>query len=146
MNLVLAKECHFDLLWPLFSYCLKGLDSPTTEEEIRTEYKEIMQKGFFAFIEDENKVVGFIMGRIFKSLLDGSRQARDSYWFVLPEYRRKRVGTILLSAFESWAKAQGCKTMVITPSKFGSNEPDKVKDILIDDGYHLHGYQLRKTI
>ncbi len=146
MQLTIASEEHFEKLWPIFEFCLRQLQSLTDKKETKAEYNAVLKNGFIAFVEEDDKIVGFILGVISKSFLDSSFQARDKYWFVLPEYRKKGVGKILLTAFESLAKARGCLSVIITPTKFGSNEPEKLSQFLIASGYGLFGYQMRKKI
>ena len=146
MNLVFAKTKDFEKILPLYQKCLDELGSATTVEEIKTEYEAVLKVGVIIFIEEDGEILGFLNGRVFTNFLDRTKQARDSYWYVKKEHRKKGVGVLILKAFEAWAKANGCSTMVITPSKFGGNNPEKVKEILEIKGYHLHGYQMRRSI
>ncbi len=61
---------------------------------------------------DTGALVGFIEVGL-RSHADGCDPAHPvgflEGWYVVPEYRRKRVGASLIAAAEQWAKAQGCR-------------------------------------
>jgi aminoglycoside 6'-N-acetyltransferase I len=64
--------------------------------------------------ESGGRVVGFIEIDL-RSHADGCDPSRPvgylEGWYVLPSYRRKRVGAKLITAAEDWARNQGCTEM-----------------------------------
>ena len=149
MNLVLAKECHFDTIWPLFDFCLKEIGSKATRDMAKKEFDILVKTGFVCFLEEEKKIIGFFLGRSSDFLLSCKKSAHDLYWYIIKSYRSKGYGMLLLRAFEEWAKAVGCNVMLISTDKygsFGSDNPWKLVPLLEKEGYELFGYQMRRIL
>lgn len=87
---------------------------PTTTTEGHTEEIEIIleEEDYTCMLAyDGANPVGFIEFSIHNRAVgcDSKNVGYLEGWFVLPDYRGKGVGKILMNAMESWAKAQGCK-------------------------------------
>jgi aminoglycoside 6'-N-acetyltransferase I len=64
--------------------------------------------------ETHGEIVGFAEAGL-RSHADGCDASRPvgylEGWYVVEEWRRKKVGARLLAAAEEWARAQGCREM-----------------------------------
>lgn len=64
--------------------------------------------------ESKGDIVGFIEVGL-RSHADGCDPSRAvgfiEGWYVTPEYRRKKVGALLLASAEQWARNAGCQEM-----------------------------------
>ncbi len=65
-------------------------------------------------VSPDGRCVGFVHAGL-RSHADGCDPARPvgylEGWYVTKEYRRKKVGTLLVAAAEEWARSQGCVEM-----------------------------------
>jgi aminoglycoside 6'-N-acetyltransferase I len=60
--------------------------------------------------ECDSRMVGFAELSI-RPYAEGCTSDRVAYlegWYVVPEFRRRKVGAALIAAAESWSRAQGC--------------------------------------
>ena len=64
--------------------------------------------------EHEGPIVGFVEVGL-RSRADGCDPAQPvgylEGWYVRPEWRRRRVGSLLVAEAEAWARRHGCKEM-----------------------------------
>jgi aminoglycoside 6'-N-acetyltransferase I len=64
--------------------------------------------------ESKSRIVGFIEVGL-RSHADGCKSFRPvgyiEGWYVVPAYRRRKVGARLVAAAEEWARNQGCSEM-----------------------------------
>lgn len=61
----------------------------------------------------KGKLVGFLEASI-RPFVEDCESDHVGYlegWFVIPEYRRKGIGSSLVGAAETWAKQKGCTEM-----------------------------------
>lgn len=62
----------------------------------------------------DGQVIGFVEAQL-RSCADGCDPAHPvgyvEGWYVMPEYRRRRVGAQLIAAAEAWARTHGCTEM-----------------------------------
>ena len=59
------------------------------------------------------ELIGFLEGRL-RSHADGCATSPVGYlegWYVGPAHRRQGAGRALLAAFETWARARGCREL-----------------------------------
>jgi len=98
------------------------------------------------FIECKDDIAGFISGRVCYHFWLNEKVAHEYLWFVSPFYRGEGIGPMLIHAFEAWASSNGCKSVVITPNKFGSDNPERGKHVLEKIDYEVYGYQMRKEL
>ena len=62
----------------------------------------------------DNKAVGLLTCSIKREYVAGCNTNKVAYLeglYVLPEYRRQKIGSKLLDHFKLWAKNKGCKEM-----------------------------------
>jgi ribosomal protein S18 acetylase RimI-like enzyme len=85
-----------------------------------------------------NEAAGIIGGCIVPCLFTGDSIAVEQYWYVLPEFRKGRLGLSLLSAFESEVKRRGAKRCYI--GNLAALNNDKMKRL-----YKLLGYKELET-
>lgn len=90
----------------------------------------------FVCEDDELGVVGMVSGVIIPVYFDNARvQATEMWWWVEDKARRLGVGTALIDALESWAKAQGALRL----SMMIMHELDtSITEIYEKRGYRLH--------
>lgn len=105
----LREMCH--CLWPEAS-----VDEHADELALLVVGKSPGQLPTVVFVAEasQRRVVGFIEAGL-RSHADGCNPARPvgyiEGWYVAPEYRRRKVGTKLVTAAEEWVRDQGCVEM-----------------------------------
>ncbi len=86
-----------------------------TEEEMLAEMKTLRQNPQqVVFLAEENSgLIGFAETSL-RKYADGCDTSPVGYlegWYVAPEHRRTGIGSALVRAAETWARAQGCHEM-----------------------------------
>ena len=84
----------------------RGLNGERNLESARKEFMEYMEKGYPIYVAiEDSKIVGYLVCRI----------EDDVVWaeslYVLPEYRRKGIGTALYEKAEEIAESLGSDTV-----------------------------------
>ena len=90
----------------------------------------------FVSKDEQGKITGMIGGCKYPDPNNGELTATEFFWFVSPEHRGH--GIKLFKAFEAWAKAQGCKKVIMV--HLSDLMPEKVKHV-----YERFGYQVLET-
>ena len=115
--------------------------------DIASEMSRTYLNGTIIYAEnDDGKVIGLLGALPIIPLWTGKKTAIEHVWFVLPEYRNSGVGMKMLEVMEEWAKKYGCSSVMLSPSRYGSDDPGRVRDILTQHGYDLFAYQLNKEL
>ena len=84
--------------------------------------------------EQDGQVSGLLMAVWFEHPFGAGRYAKETVWFIAP-HARGRAATKMLSAYEAWAKEQGC--IVIGMASLETNDVSKL--------YLRRGYQPVET-
>ncbi len=87
--------------------------------------------GVIFIYEKDEKIVGMIGGVKHPDINDGSLVAMEMFWAVLPS--AKGCGIALLNKFESWAKNEGCRKIIMV--RLIEFMPEYVGDIYKRKGY-----------
>ncbi len=87
---------------------------PDCREDCDREVAEILADqarwAVFVVCVDGQRAVGFIEIRL-REFAEGASSSPVAFvegWFVIPEQRRRGLGTALMKAAETWALSQGC--------------------------------------
>lgn len=83
--------------------------------------------------EDNDKLVGMLVGVVNESLFSNDKIASELAWFVEKEYRGTSVALRLLVEFEKWAKLQGCSFIAMIDLHRVNN---------LENMYNKLGYEL----
>lgn len=83
--------------------------------------------------EDNNKLVGMLVGVVNESLFSNDKIASELAWFVEKEYRGTSMALRLLAEFEKWAKLQDCSFIAMI-------DLHRVNDL--ENMYNKLGYEL----
>jgi len=60
-------------------------------------------------VEEEEEIVGFLVGVIGSTLFSKDLIAIELGWYLLPEHRNAKTGLKLVDAFEKWSQNKNCK-------------------------------------
>jgi len=88
---------------------------------------------FLHVVEDEEELVGFLVGALNKTLFSTEVIATELGWYLKPEYRDGRTALKLLKNYEEWAKEQGADFVTMV-------DIDTVQDL--SALYQRRGYEL----
>jgi len=83
------------------------------EEVVIENTKQIIRFGIgelFLYMK-EGRPIGALLGFKHPNFFTGELMATEAYWYV--DEKHRGVGLRLLSAFEKWAEAQGCKKIIM---------------------------------
>jgi GNAT superfamily N-acetyltransferase len=123
----------------MLSHTTLGL---ATIEKIRNIIESPQTLSYCCF--DDEKLIGFIVGVLHKSLYNDMVRVTDCGLFVLPEYRSKLVGLHFVRKLESWAKINGAQQVWVGQTT--GDEIDKVKSLYKAMGYSIQGFNAVKEI
>lgn len=102
-------------------------------------------KRFFCGVaEQDNEIVGAMLGVSMNMLFSSSKMASELGLFVRPAYRGGRAGLKLVRAFEEWARNNGCSLITVGVSA-GITDERAVK-FYEKLGFEKHGVALRREI
>lgn len=94
--------------------------------------------------EKAGVLVGLYMGFVDTNCFSLKRYAMDRIVYVLPSARDKTVSNQLYKAFVSWAKGQGCQTVLF--SCLCSRNNEQLARVVEWLGGTKRGYLLEKTL
>jgi len=141
-----AEQEDIERLVPLAKKWAEELEYFVQEEDIKNDLSYFQKVGAVFFIEDEGEIRG-MMSAAMEYLFWVDQMVANENWFVVhPKYRGKGYGAALDAIYTAWAKSMGCKSVMITPNKFGTMDVEKSVERLKKLGYGLHGVKLRKEI
>ena len=89
--------------------------------------------GVLFLLKNDNGIHGMLGGMKYPDPNSGELIATEFFWFVNPEKRGQ--GLKLLKAFESWAKEQECKKIIMV--HLADLMPDRIKQIYEKSGYEM---------
>ena len=93
---------------------------------------------------DREKLVGFIAGVVHQSLFNDITKVTDVGLFVLPEYRKSKIGFMLIKQLEQWARYN--KASQIWLGQTTGNNPERIAKMYERLGYTLCGFNSVKEI
>lgn len=87
---------------------------------------------------NDNVIRGAIGGIKYADIYTNDLVATEMWWFVLPQYRGGTAAMRLIRAFQTWAKASGCKRCSMV--HLAGLQPERLKHV-----YESLGYSLTET-
>ena len=93
---------------------------------------------------DREKLVGCIAGVVHQSLFNDITKVTDVGLFVLPEYRKSKIGFMLIKQLEQWARYN--KASQIWLGQTTGNNPERIAKMYERLGYTLCGFNSVKEI
>ena len=104
-------------------------------EYLTKRYKSLSQAGVGAVfvLKNQERIVGVFSCLKAADIFTGDALAIETGWFVLPEFRG--AGLKLLTAFDAWAKEQGCKRKALIHME--DSFPEALKKLYVRKGYSL---------
>lgn len=133
----LAKMC---LRWAV------DMGYDLTLDEIANDILRTIIDGVVIYVEDDGKPAGMMSGVSCYHFWIKETWAHEHWFFIHPDYRNKRIAAKLVDFFCEWAKIKGYQSVIITPNKFGSLNPEILAKCLEKKGMTMHGYTLRKEL
>jgi len=141
-----AKEEDVDSLATLCSFWFRDQSFLSTHAEISNEVLRMIKDGVMIIAEESGVPIGLMSGmKVYHFWID-QYIAHEHGFYVLPKYRKLGISDKLEEGFCQWGSAMGCKSVILTPTCFGSNNPKFIADALEKRGYKVHGYQMRKEL
>ena len=90
---------------------------------------------------DNSKLIGMICGIKYPDFLTGLLTATELFWFV--DKKKRGIGLRLLIKFESWARKENCKNIIMM--HLSDSMPETVKTIYEKKGYkHLESHYIKE--
>lgn len=83
----------------------------SVEEALNKDKKESIILLSYSEDPKEKGPIGILVGNIQEFPFSRDKQAFENIWYVLPKYRKNKVGLELFNAFEYWAKKLGVKVI-----------------------------------
>ena len=127
------------------------LESPTFKDFEFDEGKvDMMLKHYIVYEflavcnDDDNNIVGFLIGRNTSSFFGDDLVATDNMVYILPEFRGHGLLKPMIDLFEDWARKHGCKRIDLGVT-VGINN-DAVCNMYRKLGYKDLGTILSKTV
>jgi GNAT superfamily N-acetyltransferase len=99
-------------------------------------YWVVNERGLVYVAEEDNMIVGFVIGELFNPWCSNELFATDYALYVIPEYRNKRVGIKLLDYFTSECSRLGAKKL-ITGMAINSFNIESMEKLLTRKGFNL---------
>ncbi len=94
-------------------------------------------EGLVLVCEHDGVAVGGLMAIISQPLFIVEKQATEIAWWIDPDKRGARIALDLLGRFEAWAKANGCRSVVM-------HSMLHLKPEALERAYVRRGYALRE--
>jgi len=111
-----ATQTDMDIMTDLLFLLYDGEGLDLTREELLIENEQLFaddnQVFYLAF--DGDKTIGVSHGSLRREYVNGANDGLKGYLeaiYVLPEYRKNKIASELVTVLESWAAKQGCKEM-----------------------------------
>jgi GNAT superfamily N-acetyltransferase len=121
-------------------------DCPLDEKHYVAAWREFLQSrvGVIFLMEQDGKICGGLGGACHPELLTGHKIAVELFWYVQPEHRGGTHPIRLLHEFETWATAQGCRSVSMIHME--CSMPGTMKQMYTRLGYELFETIYRKTL
>lgn len=147
MRIVTATEdTELQAIAELCSVWAKDMKYDVSNQDIFTDLDHMRKRGTVLYVKDEEKILGVMSGLPVWHFWVKEFIAHEHWFFVHPEHRGKKISSVMETAFSAWAKSKGCSAVIMSPNRFGSNDPKVISGALMRRGYKVHGYTLMKRI
>jgi hypothetical protein len=107
--------------------------------------KEFQEAGIGTVLcaTEEWELKGAVAGVVYENVFDGEKQATELFWYVWPG-ATPGTGTLLLGAFEEWARWKGCTR--VTMAYMIHNMADRLAAFYEKRGYTAFETHYVKTL
>lgn len=116
-------------------YCESNIELNFNEAHLEESFKRFIEMPEFCLIviENQEKIIGMLVGAAYPNFFSGDMQAQEMLWFIDNAHRRSGLGKELLKNFEAWALSKGAKEIAMVALR--SLNSDKVAQIYKSLGY-----------
>ena len=147
MRIIFADKDNLDELSPLLQSWAKEMKYDVSNESIKNDLTRFVDDGIIIVVKDDDEsVIGIMVGIVCFHFWINEHIAHEHWFFVRSDKRQNGLGNLMLEVFTTWAKSKKCKSVIISPNSFGSNNPKTIANALIKKGYHTHGYEMKREI
>jgi GNAT superfamily N-acetyltransferase len=111
-------------------------ESPYTLPVHLEDFIETLSSGVEIFVEySDDKAVGFVIAVLGHKhpIWGNTTYAAELAWYVLPEFRNRGIALKLKERFESWARLNGAKLVIM--AAMHNDSFDQVKSMYEKSGY-----------
>jgi diamine N-acetyltransferase len=145
MNIIIRKANIEDLQfvqklnYKLFDYEYNNFDSSlnmkwTFSEKAENYFKELIEEGTIWVAEDNNKVIGYLAGRIKEKPTYATKTLAElDNFYIDEEYRRKGIGKKLVEEFKKDCILRGIEEIKVTASYKNINAREFYKNNNFDN-------------
>ena len=117
MNITSLTPADLPLLFPIGHAFTKEVSRAAFNEAAFTKYWAPLldlKLGEIYVVRRDTQTVVAVLGATFTpDMFSGVPTAAETFWYVLPEFRKTGAGLILLDHFESRAKQLGCEEILM---------------------------------
>ena len=117
------------------------------KDKVNKEALELLVKEFLVekdkvvfYVVQDNLPIGFLAGAAVPFMLGLDTVATEFAWWVHPDFRLNGVGSLLIEAFENWAKEVGCSMISL------SSMDEATGEVYIKRGYSLKEHTYLKVL
>lgn len=143
----IAKEDDFDHLSSLVKDWAKGMGFDIIDDEITADLRRTEKNGVVIVARQDGEIVGMMTGIKAYHFWIKADIGHEHWFFVRPDKRRTGLGDLLVEAFCAWATVNKCESVIITPNRFGSVNPEKIASALArKKDFEYHGFEMRRRI
>lgn len=117
MNLTSLSTTDLSLVFPIgHAFSAEAGRPPFNEEAFASAWRPLLSLGLGEIyaVRQDTKTLTAVLGAAFiQDPFSGVLSAVESFWYVLPEFRKTGAGLVLLDHFESDAKRRECKQILM---------------------------------
>jgi GNAT superfamily N-acetyltransferase len=145
--MLILKNATIDDYEKVFAMVMTYAYESPYKDRINDKALEVLTK---EFLEEKDKVVfyvisddipiGFLAGAAVPFILGLDTIATELAWWVAPKFRSNGVGSVLIEAFEIWAKELGCSIVSL------SSMDKETGKIYTDRGYTPREFTYMKVL
>ena|SRR3990167_770827 len=142
----LLARCDLKKLIELLFVWDKERNEALDHQNIINEARNFLTNDLVVGCFENEMIVGIIAFSIVKITWKAENIIYEGLTFVHPGYRGKGIMSKLLEQVEEIGKEKECKHIIMGSNFWGSNNPEVAKNVLLKNGYQLHGYLMRKGL
>ncbi len=115
-----------------------GTNLESSSQKIKEEFERLIsnKKRILVIAEENSKLLGFLIASLISNTYEKVAYLDDI--FVLPNYRKNRIGTELIEYFKTWSKAHKTKTLRLAVLTNNTNAINFYKKI----GFKIKHYEM----